>query len=72
MSHSLHTNKQYKYWLENYLTYLRYTNIKKEREIEQNPGYIAKLDFAQQSDLNNSGKPRDTAHLEPQSGKGPR
>ena len=34
ISHSLYSNKQYKYLLENYLVYFQYTNLKRKQEIE--------------------------------------
>ena len=49
ISHSLYSNKQYKYLLENYLVYFQYSNLKRKQEIEtaeeSNSIYITMLDL---------------------------
>ena len=60
------------YLLENNLTYLQYTNIKKKRERERNRAVDTKLDFDYHPDLSRVGKSGDTAHLELRLGKNPR
>ena len=43
-------------WLENYLAYFQYTNIKKRERNSKSRGYIIKLGFDQHPDSNNIGK----------------